>query len=315
MKSSRARTKAHTGNRLTWHRANKYAHTTPEQALVLEREAEPDPIGCMCATCMGASMASNVTITLAMLEVKLAQAVDASLAHRIGVPVWDSVAYHSSQVSANSPPASQVWLADELADDLVRFLAECDEGGAALAESIVSALPASETECLHRQIMAAAGQARRHLLLHAVLFSDFWVRMPSTWNQEGGMSGFYRHIFCLYETPACLTTPSELNGGDARDPDFTYFIWFLLFAQGGSLERSAAKFGWEIPAGVAGNLRQINKLEPWSAWVHAWVQKLGGSTVEGEALLRHSPYTSGFQFRISHANPNVGLRTDRKSVV
>ncbi|WP_020558797.1 PcfJ domain-containing protein [Thiofilum flexile] len=82
-----------------------------------------------------------------------------------------------------------------------------------------------------------------NVVINLLLFRDFWIRSPNTW-QGNTLESLLDHVFGRYPIPACLY--SIWSSAYDKDINF-YFYWFILLAQGGSLTRSAQSFKWALP--------------------------------------------------------------------
>ncbi len=130
----------------------------------------------------------------------------------------------------------------------------------ALANMLIDSVAAGRNIDILRDTIAAEQLfylTEKELLFLVILYSVFWIRSPDTWNRKGGIFGLIEHLFVEYEPPkmlylAWLFMTCRLEGDYLRRKK--HLCWFIIMAQGGSLKRAAAKFGWKIPRGFQSSL-------------------------------------------------------------
>lgn len=72
--------------------------------------------------------------------------------------------------------------------------------------------------------------------IQLALFAPFWIRKPSTWKPEMNMS-IFEYVFGYYEPPKFLNSLWDQRMDDFNLNYIEYYLWFILFAQGGSLKK------------------------------------------------------------------------------
>ena len=106
------------------------------------------------------------------------------------------------------------------------------------------------------------------------LFAPFWIRTPDTWDSDGQTS-LLDHLFVLYDVPECLCSEWFRDTYELR---FKWLCWFILFGQGGSLQRTSEYFQWNTPKKFQHFLMDVPPgASPIEACVFSEVKRLGGT--------------------------------------
>ena len=122
---------------------------------------------------------------------------------------------------------------------------------------------------------------------HVCLFAPFWLRRPSSWRGDDA-SSLLMHLFARYEAPAFLLAPWSRP---LDFPKFKWTCWFILLAQGGSLQRAGKRFGWNIGNGFEHALRAAPaRRPPEHAALFAEVLRLGGTGADCRRLLANRTF-------------------------
>ncbi len=119
------------------------------------------------------------------------------------------------------------------------------------------------------------------------LLGPFWLRRPQDFH-GGTAREWLIHLFVLYPVPAFLY--AAIEDSDNELP-LKWLVWFLVFAQGGSLRRIARPCGWQIPKRLPGYLPfTAEPMSPAAAIVFAEVRSLGCSEELARCFSRHRGY-------------------------
>lgn len=115
------------------------------------------------------------------------------------------------------------------------------------------------------------------------LFAPFWLRPPRSW-QPGSAASLLDHLFVRHEVPRFLYK----EWLEEREmPRLKWLCWFILFAQNGSLKRTAKFFNWSIGAHFAASLFAApEQLSPLEACIFTEVKSLGGSELDFTRITR-----------------------------
>ena len=136
----------------------------------------------------------------------------------------------------------------------------------------------------------------RFILENLILLAPFWLRRPAAWDQKGGTLQLIRHLLVRFDVPHFLwiiwrcgenyANRYDVSVNGLLDQRLKWLIWFLLLAQGGSLKRAAAKFGWSIHDRFQHHLNDVPLgVSPLEACVIAEVHRLGGNEIDYRRIL------------------------------
>ncbi len=120
----------------------------------------------------------------------------------------------------------------------------------------------------------------------ACLLSPFWLRSPSSWKMESGIS-IVDHIFTLYTVPGFLLEQWFINSHNTTQfISFKWISWYIIIGQGGSLKKVAKHFNWKISNKFQYYLLKTpSTLNPMQSCLHAEIHKLGGSEIDFRRLM------------------------------
>jgi hypothetical protein len=112
------------------------------------------------------------------------------------------------------------------------------------------------------------------MVMYIVLFSPFWIRDPHTWNKTGNTS-LLDHLFVLHEVPGFLYEEWSRSGSFPRPK---WISWFILFGQGGSLNKVSKLYWWRPFIKLPQHLQDIpSKSSAIETYTYEQVKGRGGS--------------------------------------
>ncbi len=115
-----------------------------------------------------------------------------------------------------------------------------------------------------------------------ILFSPFWIRRPQTWDSKDSGT-IIDHLFVQYKVPAFLYKGWYYSWDRMS---YKWLIWFLLFAQGGSLKKAGRLFKWRLTPRFQKFLLEIaENRTPLEACAEAEIRRLGGNEVDVRCIL------------------------------
>lgn len=119
------------------------------------------------------------------------------------------------------------------------------------------------------------------------LLGPFWLRRAQDFH-GGTAREWLVHLFVRYPVPAFLYAAVEDSDNELP---LKWLVWFLVFAQGGSLRRIARSCGWLIPKRLPGYLPfTAEPMSPAAAIVFAEVRSRGCSEELARCISRHPGY-------------------------
>ncbi|WP_293368134.1 PcfJ domain-containing protein [Nevskia sp.] len=119
------------------------------------------------------------------------------------------------------------------------------------------------------------------------LLGPFWLRRAQDFH-GGTAREWLVHLFVRYPVPAFLYAAIEDSNNELP---LKWLVWFLVFAQGGSLRRIARPCGWQIPNRLPAYLPfTAEPMSPAAAIVFAEARSLGCSEELARCFSRHRGY-------------------------
>ena len=130
-------------------------------------------------------------------------------------------------------------------------------------------------------------QKTKRLVQRICILSPFWVRTPDSWDKNCGIS-IVDHLFHIYEVPTFL----KKCWSDKNSEIFTkYVFWSIIIGQGGSIQKAAKVFNWNISPRFLHNLYNIDEnLTPLESIVFAEVLRKNGTKKDFQRISSCAPF-------------------------
>ncbi|MEY3443765.1 MAG: hypothetical protein RLZZ519_2046, partial [Bacteroidota bacterium] len=171
----------------------------------------------------------------------------------IPATVWERLGAVKNHPDSTTPQLRKDRIrSEELAIELLKFATFFDvhyQTTHLLPESLREFLKDQTNLATFRNLSEGAFLENPRFLMNVLLLQPFWVRDAQTWTDPmtdvaSRQRSLIDHLFVIYPVPPVFYTCWDQKN---VEPQAAWLQWFILAAQGASLQSASQILGWDIP--------------------------------------------------------------------